>query len=97
MAVGFYGSTVGVVFQSGNSDFSIGLDCPNTVIGGNNAIRPFAVTSGTGTADAAQAAADNTDGTGQSGESITVNGGTCTVVRAHEWGNVNYALCSLTA
>lgn len=90
IAAGVFGSTVGISFTSGSAKFSIGIDCPNTIFGGDNAIRPFDKTV------TAEGAANSTDGTGKTGEYIQLDGGRCDVRRAHKWGSVNYCICLLT-
>lgn len=37
-SLGTYGSAFGVSFDAGNGNFSVGMDCPNSLMGGNNSI-----------------------------------------------------------
>lgn len=92
IALGFFGSTAGVSFQSVDIDetFSFGVDCPNTIVGGNNAIHVYANQD-------ADYAAKNVDQSGAKKDlSINLNGGKCTVAKADNWGNVNYCTCLVT-
>ncbi|KAK0670336.1 hypothetical protein QBC41DRAFT_301732 [Cercophora samala] len=87
--VGLFGSTAGIAFQAqDNSQFSVGLDCPNTAMGGTNCIRVF------GDLDAYDAAS-SADDTGYSTDTVTTNGHTFTGSRASSWGSINYAICSI--
>ncbi|KAI0469658.1 hypothetical protein GGR56DRAFT_662253 [Xylariaceae sp. FL0804] len=38
VSLGTYGSAFGVSFGTGDENFSIGMDCPNSLLGGNNSI-----------------------------------------------------------
>ena len=37
-SIGTYGSAFGVSFNTGHGNFSVGMDCPNSFMGGNNSI-----------------------------------------------------------
>ncbi|KAH9853427.1 hypothetical protein C2E23DRAFT_859026 [Lenzites betulinus] len=86
LPIGFYGSCMGMAFRfSTGQRFAVGMDCPNTIIGGTNSI----VITTRSAQDAAQLANDN----GTADQSITVGPYKCTVRRAAALGSVNYGLC----
>ncbi|KAH9853537.1 hypothetical protein C2E23DRAFT_109560 [Lenzites betulinus] len=83
--IGFYGSCMGMDFRfSTGQRFAVGMDCPNTILGGTNSI---VVTPGSAK-DAAKLANDN----GTAEQSITVGPYRCTVRRAAALGSTNYGL-----
>lgn len=88
--MGFFGSNAGVAFKapSDGTEFSVGVDCPNSIMGGTNCIR---IRAGSDAQSAAMSAAS----TGYSTESVKVNGHNCVASRASPLGSINYAICSV--
>jgi hypothetical protein len=75
--MGFFGSNAGVAFNapSDDTEFSVGVDCPNSILGETNSIR---VRAGSDAESATVSAASS----GYSTESIKVNAHDCVVSRA---------------
>ena len=84
---GFYGSTAGLGFKrvSDSAQFSVGVDCPNTIFG-TNGVQIRAGNDPKGVAEAVDKKSKDTD-------SIRVGSDTVTVSRAAKYGTVNYAIC----
>jgi hypothetical protein len=76
-----FGSLVGVEFTKGQDNFAIGMDCPNSGIGGTNSIR---VGSGDAYETAMLAKTSNSET-----DNISFSGGVA-VKRAKRWGNINW-------
>jgi len=70
--------------------FSIGVDCPNTVLGGLNSVVVYANGN---SADAASGA----DSSSKAKDSVSLNPGTWYAARASGWGSVNYIVGLLEA
>ncbi|KAI0161877.1 hypothetical protein GGR52DRAFT_143842 [Hypoxylon sp. FL1284] len=81
---GFYGTTVGVVFQNSGTDVAIGLDCPNTAGGGRNAVSLQVGSDAAGAQSQARGCADKS-------REVGFPGAKCTARIADSWGNVNWA------
>ncbi|KAI0832360.1 hypothetical protein BC628DRAFT_1346352 [Trametes gibbosa] len=84
--IGFYGSCMGIDFRfpSGHR-FAVGMDCPNTILGGRN--------STVVTTKSAKDAAELANDTHTSAQSIGVGPYKCTIRRAAALGSTNYAVC----
>jgi len=82
--MGFFGSNAGVAFKapSDGTEFSVGVGCPNSILGGTNSIR---VRLGSDAESAAISAASS----GYSTELIKVNAHDRVVSRASPWGSIN--------
>ena len=79
---------MGFKAPSDDTKFSVGVDCPNSILGGTNSI---CVKAGSDAMSAANSAASS----GHSTESIKVNGHNCVASRASPWGSINYGICSV--
>lgn len=88
--IGFYGSTVGLALKrsSDAATFSIGLDCPNTLLGGTNCCR---IINGNDAKKACLLANDS--GVGE--ETVYLGNSSVTIRRASKWGSVNYSIASI--
>ena len=86
--IGFYGSTLGVGFRRNvdNQYWSIGMDCPNTALGGTNGIQ---LRNG----DDPRLVAELVNVSSKDTDTIRVGPETCTVSRADPWGSINYCIC----
>lgn len=76
---------MGIRYNSSGAQFSVGMDCPNTILGGRNSIR---VTSGSAKQAAQLANDSHTDD-----ESVTVGAARVRVRRAAALGSTNYGIC----
>ncbi|KAI0355535.1 hypothetical protein OH77DRAFT_1521084 [Trametes cingulata] len=88
LPMGFFGSLLGVAFSvGGRAGFSVGMDCPLTVLGGTNSIR---VVAGGDAEKAAGLASDS----GNEEDTAWIDGLVrVTVKRANAMGSVNWGVC----
>lgn len=87
-AFGFFGSMFGIRFDAKRGSltdgFSIGMECPNTALGGRNSIYC--------TTQSARAASGGASAGGYEEGIATTAHGKLTGRRANPWGNINYGV-----
>ncbi len=84
--VGFYGTSLGLTLNRKGGDLSIGMDCPNSLLGGRNSI----VISKGGDMKAAESRArDCHDKYGE----IDMGTGKSSVKIASKYGNISWGYC----